>query len=378
MPGPKPSEVAFGLACAAGAAIIIGCSAGDEKKWRAEYWNNPDLSGPPALQQLEDDPSHNWAGQSPAPGIIAKGWSARWTRRLRFDQPYTSTIMGADYACRLLVDGQAVLDYWTAQNYRWNYANVQIPTGMRELTIEYSERWNNSWLHFQLFRTKKFSTPPAAKNIMHNGDLRLGWDGWGKLRHNSSPGHDEIPPTDCDPEMVTIIDVEGTPTLHLRRHPPDMPCSIEAWNCQFPRIHPGDTITVQCRVRTGPPLPGVTITPCAGIGLDIRPVINGVVQETQISEMTPFRIQSDEWVTEHWKVHVPLVQKKSYDQEQWISGRPDQVEVVMGGQGRNTTDSPIGTPMPDEMTLCIWVDLHSRDRCEWSEYQDAKVWITPP
>ena len=33
--------------------------------WRATYWNNTTLSGPPALQRDESELNHDWGGGSP-------------------------------------------------------------------------------------------------------------------------------------------------------------------------------------------------------------------------------------------------------------------------------------------------------------------------
>ena len=48
--------------------------------WQATYWNNTDLSGPPALQRAEGNLDYDWGTGSPAPGVNADQFSARWTR----------------------------------------------------------------------------------------------------------------------------------------------------------------------------------------------------------------------------------------------------------------------------------------------------------
>src|SRR4051812_36942067 len=49
--------------------------------WRAEYFNNANLSGTPALVRVEPAIDNEWGDNSPAPGVINPDqFSARWTR----------------------------------------------------------------------------------------------------------------------------------------------------------------------------------------------------------------------------------------------------------------------------------------------------------
>jgi hypothetical protein len=48
--------------------------------WQVSYWNNPTLSGPPVVQRSEAHLDSHWGNGSPAPGVPADRFSARWTR----------------------------------------------------------------------------------------------------------------------------------------------------------------------------------------------------------------------------------------------------------------------------------------------------------
>ena len=54
--------------------------------WRAEYYDNPTLSGQPQLVRFEDSISHDWGNGSPAPQISKDQFSARYTVRRQFDK----------------------------------------------------------------------------------------------------------------------------------------------------------------------------------------------------------------------------------------------------------------------------------------------------
>lgn len=115
----------------------LECPAG---QYRAEYFNNPDLSGWPTLVRCEEAPlANDWGQESPAPGIDADHFSVRWTGRFSFPaskQLFTAT---ADDGIRLYVDGAVLIDAWRNQSRATHQAVHELSAGEHTVTLEYYE-----------------------------------------------------------------------------------------------------------------------------------------------------------------------------------------------------------------------------------------------
>lgn len=363
----------IGLALTAGTllAIALNKNKKDDEYWHAEYFNNETLSGEPAF--IEDnilDISNNWHGQPPKPGMRNYLWSARYTKKYYFEKKGTLITISSDYGTRVYIDDELFIDNWISHYTR--ISQTTELTGLHTVTIEYWSKYDsgNSWINYLIYRQETFETPPDSQSIINNGNFSQGMTSWGI--HKT----DRNPPITC-PQYAYITEIDGTPTLHFNGQPRDG-CWVESWNCQFPRVHPGDTIIVTCKVRTGPEGPPPYTHKWAGIGYDLRAVINGVVQSDPISELTPARIVSQDWIEQYWKLTIPPIQLYSYpDQQYYMKGTPEKIEYMHKGAGRGTHITPIDSPMPDEMTLCIWTDIGGYDSLQWAEYQNVKVWIIP-
>ena len=110
-------------------------------RWRGEYFNNPYLAGAPVLAQDEGgDLNHNWGAGSPAPGVAADNFSARWTGSIYFGQEgvYTFTLASDDGA-RLWVDGGLLLDRWAGQAQSSGSASRLVTLGVHPIIVEYNE-----------------------------------------------------------------------------------------------------------------------------------------------------------------------------------------------------------------------------------------------
>jgi hypothetical protein len=80
---------------------------------KGEYFTNRDLSGTPTVVRTDAGVNFSWNSGSPAAGIPANNWSARWTGTL------TALRSGeyefrfyADDGCRLFVNDKPVIDHW--------------------------------------------------------------------------------------------------------------------------------------------------------------------------------------------------------------------------------------------------------------------------
>ncbi len=108
--------------------------------WRAEYWNNAQLSGAPALCRDDEEVSFDWGLNAPAQSINADQFSARWTREWTFPAGQYRFHVEADDSVRLWIDGKPVIDSWfdTGDSRNWE-ADTTLSQGKHEVKLEYYE-----------------------------------------------------------------------------------------------------------------------------------------------------------------------------------------------------------------------------------------------
>lgn len=116
----KKTEVTF----TKGADIVLGDLKPVHRKFlsppdnngqglRAEYFDNPDLAGEPALVRIDSSVSFNWIYTTPAEGIGPEPFSVRWTGRLKPDHTFDGFLGTASTdSMRLWIDGELFVDGW--------------------------------------------------------------------------------------------------------------------------------------------------------------------------------------------------------------------------------------------------------------------------
>ena len=106
--------------------------------WRAEYYTNEALMGLPAVVAREDVVNHTWGYGSPA-GIPADYFSARWVRRIYFEEGKYGFRLEADDGVRLWVGGMLIIDRWSGGLRVDTAPQKGIPAGEHEVVLEYFE-----------------------------------------------------------------------------------------------------------------------------------------------------------------------------------------------------------------------------------------------
>jgi hypothetical protein len=99
--------------------IIFTTGADGSQGLTGEYFTNTELSGTPAVVRTDAGVNFDWNSGSPAAGIPAENWSARWTGILTplKSGEYTFCLY-ADDGCRLFIDDKNVIDHWTLDSGR--------------------------------------------------------------------------------------------------------------------------------------------------------------------------------------------------------------------------------------------------------------------
>ena len=113
--------------------------AGDFPQWRAEYFSNLNLAGAAAVVRNDADVNFDWGAGSPAAGLPADNFSARWTRTLPFDYSTYRFHARVDDGVRLYVDGALIIDEWRDGGRREVAADERLASGNHSLRIEYYE-----------------------------------------------------------------------------------------------------------------------------------------------------------------------------------------------------------------------------------------------
>lgn len=132
--------------------------------WQAEYWNNVNLSGPPALCRDEEEISIDWGLNAPAQSINPDQFSVRWTREWTFPAGQYRFHIEADDAARLWIDDKPVIDSWfdTSQNRNFE-ADVTLSQGKHVVKLEYFEGSGAARVNFWWELLTEVACPAATE-----------------------------------------------------------------------------------------------------------------------------------------------------------------------------------------------------------------------
>ncbi|MET3806150.1 beta-glucosidase-like glycosyl hydrolase [Nakamurella sp. UYEF19] len=130
----------------------------------AEYFNNLDLSGTPALTKTEPNVDDHYTA-SPGPGVNAAGFSVRWTGFLTAPVTGTYTFSMANTGgIRMRVDGQSVFDDWA--QYGPGTSSIHLTAGVATpISVENYQPINSA--------TGPVAGTPTSPPT--NGSVTLGW-----------------------------------------------------------------------------------------------------------------------------------------------------------------------------------------------------------
>ncbi|MDX1415511.1 MAG: PA14 domain-containing protein [Candidatus Promineifilaceae bacterium] len=110
-----------------------------DSKWRAKYWNNPDLKGDPAVERDEDAINFDWGGGSPSDKINDGDFSARWKRTVYFNTGTYRFTATMDDGMRVWVDETKIIDNWVDGQARSVSTDMFLSAGEYEIKVEYYE-----------------------------------------------------------------------------------------------------------------------------------------------------------------------------------------------------------------------------------------------
>jgi hypothetical protein len=108
--------------------------------WLGEYFANPSLAGFPTVVRQDPNLDFNWGTGSPAPGIPADFFSARWTRSVYFDEGTYRFNARADDGVRVWVDGRLLIDQWHTWRPETYSGEIWLNAGYHQVVVDYFEQ----------------------------------------------------------------------------------------------------------------------------------------------------------------------------------------------------------------------------------------------
>ncbi|MBL8015247.1 MAG: hypothetical protein JNK26_03615 [Candidatus Doudnabacteria bacterium] len=129
----------------------------------AQYFNNTDLAGIPALTRCENSVKYDWGKAAPAPRISADNFSVVWKKQ--FNVPISaiySFITQSDDGIRLYVDNILKLDHWSDHSWATDRVDVGLEAGEHEVRVEYYEK---TGLATAILDISIANDPPVVKQI---------------------------------------------------------------------------------------------------------------------------------------------------------------------------------------------------------------------
>lgn len=132
-----------------GAALQVGWQrVSGGATWRAEYFNNRDLSGSPALVRFDPAIDFDWGTGKPDAAVSADNFSARWTRTLGFTPGAYRFFASTDDGVRIYVDGRVVVDAWRDQTrFITHSGDITLGSGQHTVVVEYYEHGDRASAH---------------------------------------------------------------------------------------------------------------------------------------------------------------------------------------------------------------------------------------
>jgi beta-glucosidase len=110
---------------------------------KAEYFDNKDLHGAPAVTRVDAQINFDWFTDPPAPALPTDNFSARWTGMIT--APVSGTYQlgaRADDAVRVYLDDELIVDNWRDGSARTATRTVELEAGRaRRIRVEFYDRY---------------------------------------------------------------------------------------------------------------------------------------------------------------------------------------------------------------------------------------------
>ncbi len=131
--------------------------------WKAEYFANRTLTGPPTLCRDDAAVDFDWADRAPASSLPRDNFSVRWTKAMWFDAGVYTFEKGSDDGMRVAIDGTTLIDDWVDHSYdggKWSRTQT-MTAGYHTVVVTFYERGGLARASFHV-EQQVAATCPAA------------------------------------------------------------------------------------------------------------------------------------------------------------------------------------------------------------------------
>jgi LysM repeat protein len=116
--------------------------------WSAEFYNNTELTGDPAMTRHDGWIGFDWGTGSPSPDAVRSDYfSARWSQVLHLNTDHYNFCARSDDGVRIWVDGEVILDEWHPSNGATYCATHWVESGNHDVKVEYYEDGGNALIY---------------------------------------------------------------------------------------------------------------------------------------------------------------------------------------------------------------------------------------
>jgi hypothetical protein len=135
---------------------------GNYTAWHGEYFDNPNLSGGPALERNDVEINFDWGVAPPVNWMPDDNFSVRWTRSVNFTPGYYRFVVLADDGVRIWLDQTLLIDKWQDMDYQLHYVDGTYLQGRHTIRVEYYEHTGSARVRFWWEPGTRGNAPPAS------------------------------------------------------------------------------------------------------------------------------------------------------------------------------------------------------------------------
>jgi beta-glucosidase len=185
---------------------------------KAEYFNNPDLSGNPAYTTIEANLNPYWHNLSPAPGINPESFSVRWSGYITV--PTTGTYefdFRADDYGRLIINHKVFMDRWKDEYISLGDRNqIRLEAGKKiPFCAEYAKLSGNAgmWTKWRLTNVESSSLYSDITRSAQKSDAVIVVMGEAQEEVGESRDKHDLNPHTMDMEILKAAAKSGKPVI---------------------------------------------------------------------------------------------------------------------------------------------------------------------
>ncbi len=115
--------------------------------WSAEFFNNMGLQGSPVVTRQDTAVDFTWGRNSPAAGVTADYFSARWTGNFPFEAGVYRFSARADDGVKVYVNNVLLINEWHLSTGRTYWTDITLGAGTQAIKVEFYENEVDALVH---------------------------------------------------------------------------------------------------------------------------------------------------------------------------------------------------------------------------------------